>query len=107
MATTTAPAPFTVLIPSRMASSRLPNKPLADIGGTPMVVRVAQRAPQSLAQRVVVAGDDAMQLHAHALALADDPALRDAMGRSGRALALRMFSPESAARDVVAALHPP
>ncbi len=55
----------------------------------------------------VVAGDDAMQLHAHALALADDPALRDAMGRSGRALALRMFSPESAARDVVAALHPP
>lgn len=54
----------------------------------------------------VVAGDDAMQLHAHALALADDPALRDAMGRSGRALALRMFSPESAARDVVAALHP-
>ena len=47
------------------------------------------------------------QLNAHALALADDPALRDAMGRSGRALALRMFSPESAARDVVAALHPP
>ena len=52
-------APFTVLIPARLASSRLPNKPLADIAGTPMVVRVAQRAQQSLAQRVVVAGDDA------------------------------------------------
>ena len=34
---------FTVLIPARMASTRLPNKPLADIGGLPMVVRVAQR----------------------------------------------------------------
>ena len=53
----------------------------------------------------VVPGDDAMQLHAHALALVDDPALRDAMGSSGRTLALRMFSPGSAARDVVAALR--
>ena len=34
---------FTVLIPARLASTRLPNKPLADIGGLPMVVRVAQR----------------------------------------------------------------
>ncbi len=33
----------TVLIPARLASTRLPNKPLADIGGLPMVVRVAQR----------------------------------------------------------------
>ena len=33
----------TVLIPARLASSRLPNKPLADIAGVPMVVRVAQR----------------------------------------------------------------
>lgn len=49
---------FTVLIPARMASSRLPNKPLADIGGLPMVVRVAQRALQSHAQQVVVAADD-------------------------------------------------
>ena len=53
----------------------------------------------------VVAGDDPMQLHAHALALVDDPDLRSAMGQSGRALALRMFSPEGAARDVVAALR--
>jgi 3-deoxy-manno-octulosonate cytidylyltransferase (CMP-KDO synthetase) len=49
---------FSVLIPARMASSRLPDKPLADIAGLPMVVRVAQRAQQSLAQRVVVAADD-------------------------------------------------
>jgi 3-deoxy-manno-octulosonate cytidylyltransferase (CMP-KDO synthetase) len=52
-------APFTVLIPARLASSRLPNKPLADIGGQPMVVRVAQRAKASAARRVVVAADSA------------------------------------------------
>lgn len=48
---------FTVLIPARLASIRLPNKPLADIGGTPMVVRVAQQALKSSATRVVVAAD--------------------------------------------------
>lgn len=48
---------FTVLIPARLASARLPNKPLADIGGLPMVVRVARQAAQSAAQRVVVAAD--------------------------------------------------
>jgi len=49
---------FCVLIPARMASSRLPDKPLADIAGAPMVVRVAQRALQSSATRVVIAADD-------------------------------------------------
>jgi len=49
---------FCVLIPARMASSRLPDKPLADIAGLPMVVRVAQRAKLSAAARVVVAADD-------------------------------------------------
>jgi 3-deoxy-manno-octulosonate cytidylyltransferase (CMP-KDO synthetase) len=49
---------FTVLIPARMASSRLPDKPLADIAGLPMVVRVAQRAMLSNAHQVVVAADD-------------------------------------------------
>ncbi len=49
---------FTVLIPARLASTRLPNKPLADIAGLPMVVRVAERAAQSGADRVVVACDD-------------------------------------------------
>ena len=48
---------FTVLIPARLASSRLPDKPLADIAGLPMVVRVAQAARRSGATRVVVAGD--------------------------------------------------
>ena len=48
---------FTVLIPARLASTRLPDKPLADLGGAPMVVRVAQRALQSGALRAVVAAD--------------------------------------------------
>jgi 3-deoxy-manno-octulosonate cytidylyltransferase (CMP-KDO synthetase) len=50
---------FSVLIPARLASTRLPDKPLADIAGLPMVVRVAQRAAQAGAERVVVAADDA------------------------------------------------
>jgi 3-deoxy-manno-octulosonate cytidylyltransferase (CMP-KDO synthetase) len=49
---------FTVLIPARYASTRLPGKPLADIAGKPMVVRVAERASGSGALRVVVATDD-------------------------------------------------
>jgi 3-deoxy-manno-octulosonate cytidylyltransferase (CMP-KDO synthetase) len=48
---------FSVLIPARLASSRLPNKPLADLAGQPMVVRVAQRAALSRARQVVVAAD--------------------------------------------------
>jgi len=56
---TPAPAPFTVLIPARLGSSRLPDKPLADILGLPMVVRVARRAQQSGAARCLVAADDA------------------------------------------------
>lgn len=51
---------FTVLIPARLASSRLPNKPLADLCGAPMVVRVAQRVRAGVdpATRIVVACDD-------------------------------------------------
>jgi 3-deoxy-manno-octulosonate cytidylyltransferase (CMP-KDO synthetase) len=49
---------FSVLIPARMRSTRLPDKPLADIAGKPMVVRVAERAAQSGAAQVVVACDD-------------------------------------------------
>ncbi len=49
---------FVVLIPARLASSRLPRKALADIGGVPMIVRVARRAAASRASRVVVAADD-------------------------------------------------
>lgn len=50
---------FTVLIPARLASTRLPMKPLADIAGKPMVVHVAERAARSGAREVVVAADDA------------------------------------------------
>ena len=78
----TAPA-FTILIPARLASTRLPNKPLADIGGAPMIVRVAQRVQMRsgtpagqgasnhdpfIAPRVVVAGDSPKIIaacHAH------------------------------------------
>lgn len=48
---------FTVIIPARLASTRLPNKPLADLGGKPMVVRVAERAALSGAARIIVATD--------------------------------------------------
>ncbi len=49
---------FIVLVPARLASTRLPDKPLAEIGGKPMIVHVAERAAQSGALRVVVACDD-------------------------------------------------
>ena len=48
---------YTVIVPARLASTRLPHKPLADIHGLPMVVRVAQRAALSNASQVVVAAD--------------------------------------------------
>lgn len=47
-----------VLIPARMASTRLPNKPLADICGAPMIIQVARRAQEAKAGRVIVAVDD-------------------------------------------------
>jgi 3-deoxy-manno-octulosonate cytidylyltransferase (CMP-KDO synthetase) len=50
--------PFIVAIPARYGSTRLPAKPLREIDGVPMVVRVAQRALQAGASRVVVAVDD-------------------------------------------------
>lgn len=49
---------FTVVIPARYASTRLPGKPLADIGGKPMIQHVYERATESNAERVVVATDD-------------------------------------------------
>lgn len=49
---------FVALIPARRASTRLPDKVLADIGGRPMVVRVADKARASGATQVVVATDD-------------------------------------------------
>lgn len=55
---------FAVVIPARMASSRLPGKPLADLAGKPMVVRVAEQAAKSAASQVVVATDHADILQA-------------------------------------------
>src|SRR3712207_6374320 len=49
---------FTVIIPARFASSRLPGKPLADIAGKPMIQHVWEKAQQSGATRVVVATDN-------------------------------------------------
>lgn len=57
-----------VLIPARMASTRLPGKPLADICGLPMIVQVALRAREAAIGRVVVAVDDARVFDAVAAA---------------------------------------
>ncbi|MCH4548719.1 3-deoxy-manno-octulosonate cytidylyltransferase [Rhizobium changzhiense] len=57
-----------VLIPARMASTRLPGKPLADICGLPMIVQVAMRAREAAIGRVVVAVDDTQVFNAVAAA---------------------------------------
>lgn len=49
---------FTVIIPARYASSRLPGKPLLDIAGKPMIQHVYDRAQQSNASRIIIATDD-------------------------------------------------
>src|SRR5690606_42032012 len=49
---------FTVVIPARYASTRLPGKPLQDIAGKPMIQHVWEQARRSSATRVVVATDD-------------------------------------------------
>ena len=51
-------AEFAVVSPARMDSSRLPQKPLADLGGKPMIVRVLIRAAESGAKRIAAAVDD-------------------------------------------------
>ncbi|MGV3571476.1 MAG: 3-deoxy-manno-octulosonate cytidylyltransferase [Ramlibacter sp.] len=86
---------FTVLIPARLASTRLPDTPLADIAGLPMVVRVAQRARQSAATRVVVAADSqriAEACRAHGvdavLTRADHPSGSDRLAEACEQLAL-------------------
>ncbi|KXS38753.1 MAG: 3-deoxy-manno-octulosonate cytidylyltransferase (CMP-KDO synthetase) [Halomonadaceae bacterium T82-2] len=86
---------FVVVIPARYAASRLPGKPLADIAGVPMVVRVWQRACLSGAARVVVASDDARVCRAveaaggEALMTRDDhPSGTDRLAEVAQALAL-------------------
>lgn len=86
---------FIVIIPARLASTRLPNKPLADLGGKPMVVRVAERAALSGAERVIVATDHddiAAACIAHGVEVcmtrADHPSGTDRIAEVARALAL-------------------
>lgn len=86
---------FTVIIPARMASTRLPNKPLADLGGKPMVVRVAERAAESGASRIVVATDHAdiaAACRAHGVEVcmtrADHPSGTDRIAEVARSLKL-------------------
>ena len=86
---------FIVIIPARLASTRLPNKPLADLGGKPMVVRVAERAQASGAARIVVATDHADILAACAahgieacMTRADHPSGTDRIAEVARSLGL-------------------
>jgi 3-deoxy-manno-octulosonate cytidylyltransferase (CMP-KDO synthetase) len=90
-----AAARFTVVIPARYASTRFPGKPLADIGGKPMVVRVCERAAQSGAAAVHVATDDeriaaAVRAHGHAAIMtrADHPTGTDRIAEAARHLGL-------------------
>ena len=86
---------FNVIIPARYASTRLPGKPLADIAGKPMVVRVAERAQRAGAARVVVATDDeriraAVEAHGIAACMtrADHPTGTDRLAEAARILDL-------------------
>ena len=89
---------FVVIIPARYASTRLPGKPLLDIGGKPMVIHVADRARASGASEVVIATDHAeiaraAQQHGYAAALtrADHVSGTD---RIAEVCAQRGFPPE-------------
>jgi 3-deoxy-manno-octulosonate cytidylyltransferase (CMP-KDO synthetase) len=86
---------FVVIIPARLASTRLPNKPLADLGGKPMVVRVAERARASGAARIIVATDHpdiAAACAAHGIEAcmtrADHPSGTDRIAEVARTLGL-------------------
>ena len=88
-------AGFTVLIPARYASTRVPGKPLEEIGGVPMIVRVAQRAQAAGAERVVVATDDdriAAAVRAHGfvacITRADHPTGTDRLAEAAEQLGL-------------------
>ena len=86
---------FLAVVPARYASTRFPGKPLVDIAGKPMVVRVAERAALSGAQRVVVATDDAriaQACSAHGVECittrADHPTGTDRIAEAARLLGL-------------------
>lgn len=90
-----------ILIPARMAATRLPNKPLADIGGKPMIVRAWEQAALSGFRVAVAAGDpeivEAVEA-AGGLAVLTDPALPSGSDRIRAAV--EAVDPD-AAHDVV------
>ena len=84
---------FAVIIPARYASTRFPGKPLAELGGKPMVVHVCERAAQSGAASVHVATDDeriarAVRAHGHRAILtrADHVSGTDRLAEAARKL---------------------
>jgi len=86
---------FQVIIPARYASTRFPGKPLADLAGKPMVVRVCERAAQSGAAAVHVATDDeriaqAVRAHGHSALMtrADHASGTDRLAEAARKLKL-------------------
>jgi 3-deoxy-manno-octulosonate cytidylyltransferase (CMP-KDO synthetase) len=86
---------FTVIIPARYGSTRFPGKPLADLGGKPMVVRVCERAAKSGARAVHVATDDeriarAVRAHGHSALMtrADHASGTDRLAEAARKLKL-------------------
>jgi 3-deoxy-manno-octulosonate cytidylyltransferase (CMP-KDO synthetase) len=87
---------FHVIIPARYASTRFPGKPLAEIGGKPMVVRVCERAARSGAAAVHVATDDeriaaAVRAHGHQAIMTrgDHPSGTDRLAEAARKLRLK------------------
>ena len=91
------------LIPARLAATRLPGKPLADIGGVPMIVRVLRQAEAAGCGRVAVAAGDreivqAVQA-AGGLAVMTDPALPSGSDRIMAALA--ELDPDGACDSVI------
>jgi 3-deoxy-manno-octulosonate cytidylyltransferase (CMP-KDO synthetase) len=87
---------FHVVIPARYGSTRFPGKPLADLGGKPMVVRVCERAANSGAASVHVATDDeriarAARQHGHAAVMtrADHTSGTDRIAEAARKLKFR------------------
>lgn len=87
---------FTVIVPARYASSRFPGKPLADLGGRPMVARVCERAAKSGAAAVHVATDDeriaaAVREHGHSALMtrADHVSGTDRIAEAARILKLK------------------
>ncbi len=74
--------PFNIIIPARYGSSRLPGKPLLDIGGKPMIQHVVENGHRSAAQRVIVATDDERIIDA-VLGFGGEAVMTSATHRSG------------------------